>query len=171
MPAKTSSNRGPVIEGRGTRRWYPVTARALAVLMLGLGVIGCDRGSDSAQEAAATGFRADVTAAAEDGRARVNVVLTDARDEADYEVVEPGSYRLNVDLADSGGARVLSTTGTGELDSGPGLIYVEVPVEVAERVDVAGELEVVDATLSRGGGAPNRAASSSSVGTVPAPQW
>jgi hypothetical protein len=234
----------------------------VVALVLALSLVGCDGDSGPAQGAAATDFEAAVTAVAEDGRARVDVVLTGARDEADYEVVaiveqrrtglaevgvgvagqrrftgllevptgdfvpidvavdgpdratlttgvvldepgasidrivddevvdtmgdgeadtwrigiavevvEPGSYRLNVDLADGDGARVLSTTGTGQLEPGPGLIHVELPVEVLERLGVAGPLEVVDATLSRGNGAPIRAASRSSVGTVSAPQW
>jgi hypothetical protein len=254
-----------VAGGRGdpAHRGVTVTAPALVVaLVVALGVVGCGRGSDSPQDAAASGFRAEVTAVAEDGRARVDVVLSGARDEADYgvvavfeqrrtglaevdgdvagqrrftgllevptgdfvpidvfvhgpdratlttgivldepgasihrivddgvidtagdgepdtwrisivvEVVEPGSYRLNVDLADAEGARVLSATGAGELEPGPGLIDVDVPVDVVERLDIAGPLEVVDATLSRGDGAPIRAASRSRVGTVPPPQW
>ncbi|TVR18729.1 MAG: hypothetical protein EA387_14220 [Nitriliruptor sp.] len=238
-----------------------VVTVCLGALVLALGVVGCDRWSDSAPGAGATGFEAEVTAVAEDGWARVDVVLTGVGDEAAYEVVaivgehrtdlaevgggvtgerrftglvevptgdfvpidvavdgpdratlttgvvldepgasidrivddevvdtmgdgeadtwriaivvevvEPGSYRLNVDLADADGARLLSTTGTGQLEPGPGLIHVEVPVEVVERLDVAGPLEVVDATLSRSNGAPTRAASRSSLGTVRAPQ-
>jgi hypothetical protein len=253
-----------VAGGRGdpAHHGVTVTAPALVVaLVVALGVVGCGRGSDSPQDAAASGFRAEVTAVAEDGRARVDVVLAGVRDEADYAVVavveqhrtglaevdggvaterrftgllevptgsfvpidvfvhgpdratattgivldepgasidrivddelvdtmgdgepdtwrigiavvvvEPGSYRLNVDLADAEGARVLSTTGTGAFEPGPGLIFVEVPVEVLDRLDVAGPFEVVDATLSHGDGAPIRAASQASVGTVPAPR-
>jgi hypothetical protein len=261
--ASPSDGRRPVVERCPGRRRFAVTGPVLVVaLAVALGVVGWERGIDSAQDAAATGFRADVTTVAEDGRARVDVVLTGARDEADYEVVavveqrrtvltevgdgaaterrftglvevstgdfvpidvfvhgpdratlttgvvldepgasidrivddemidtmgdgepdtwrigvavvvvEPGTYRLNVDLANADGARVLSTTGIGALQSGPGLIDVEVPVEVLERLAVAGPLEVVNATLSHGDGAPIRAASTSSVGTVPAPQW
>jgi len=251
-----------VVEGCPGRRRFAVTGPALVVgLAVALGVVGCDREVDPTQDAAATGFRADVTTVAEDGRARVDVALTGTRDAADYEVVavveqrrtgltevgdaaaterrftgvvevstgefvpidvfvtgperatlttgvvldepgasidrivddevidtmgdgepdtwrigiavvvvEPGNYRLNVDLADADGARVLSTTGIGALQPGPGLIEVEVPVEVLERLDAAGPLEVVNATLSHGDGAPTRAASTSSVGTVPVPQ-
>jgi len=261
--ASPSNGRTPVVEACAGRRRFAVTGPVLVVaLAVALGLVGCDRGIDSAQGAAATGFRADATTVAEDGRARVDVVLTGARDGADYEVVavveqrrtglievgdgaaterrftglvevstgdlvpidvfvtgpdratlttgvvldepgasidrivddevidtmgdgepdtwrigiavvvvEPGNYRLNVDLADADGARVLSTTGIGALRPGPGLIAVEVPVEVLERSDVAGPLEVVNATLSYGDGAPIRAASTSSAGTVPAPRW
>lgn len=251
-----------VARGWIRRRRTRVVSLLLGPLALTLGLMGCDRESAPVRDAAPIGFDAEVEAVAEDGKARVDVTLTGARDAASYEVVaiveqrsselaevssgvagerhftgllevptgefvpidviidgpdratlttgvmldepgasidrivddrvidtagdgepdtwrigilvevvEPGSYRLNVDLADGDGTRLMSATGTGQLDPGPGLIEIEVPVEVVETLDVAGPLEVVDATLSRGNGAPNRAASKSNVGTVSAPRW
>lgn len=75
------------------------------------------------------------------------------------EVVESGSYRLNVDLVDLEGVHVVSATGAGVLEPGPALIDVELPVELVEGWETADPLQVVNATLSRGDGAPIRAAS------------
>lgn len=234
----------------------------VAVVLVGLGAVGCEPSASDAPVTEASALDAEVTAVPEDGLARVEVVLADADAEADYEVVaivderrvtlseeptdaaaerrfsgllevpagdfvaidvvidgperallttgvvldepggsierivdddlldtdgdgepdtwrigiavevvEPDTYRLNVDLADRDGVRVLSAMGTGVLDPGPGLIDVEVPFEVVERLASPGPLEVFDATLSRGEGAPIRTATRARVGSVAVPQW
>jgi hypothetical protein len=86
------------------------------------------------------------------------------------QVVEAGSYRLNVDLVDLEGAHVVSATGVGVLEPGPALIDVELPVGLVEGWEASDTLQVVNATLSRGDGAPMRAASRDDVGTVSTPE-
>ncbi|TVR36550.1 MAG: hypothetical protein EA388_03475 [Nitriliruptor sp.] len=85
-PFEPTEARGRRVSGSSPVRLDgPVLVVALAVT---LSAVGCDRGINSAQDAAPTGFRADTTTVAEDGRACVDVVLTvGPRDGADYEVV------------------------------------------------------------------------------------